>query len=105
MPTAMVGACAPKFCDLLDIEFPIFAFSHCRDVVAAVSRAGGFDVLGAVGFTPEQLAAELDWIDKEVGDNSYGVDIVIPQNDAGAEEGSPQGPGVCLGCPVDHVMP
>jgi NAD(P)H-dependent flavin oxidoreductase YrpB (nitropropane dioxygenase family) len=85
----MVGACAPKFCDLLDIEFPIFAFSHCRDVVAAVSRAGGFGVLGAVGFTPEQLAAELDWIDKEVGDNSYGVDIVIPQNDAGAEEGDP----------------
>lgn len=76
-------------CDLLDIEFPIFAFSHCRDVVAAVSRAGGFGVLGAVGFTPEQLAAELDWIDGQVGDKPYGVDIVIPQNDAGAEEEDP----------------
>ena len=33
------------------IEFPIFAFTHCRDVVVAVSKAGGFGVLGAVGFT------------------------------------------------------
>ncbi len=40
-------------CDELGIEFPpIFAFTHCRDVVVAVSKAGGFGVLGAVGFTP-----------------------------------------------------
>lgn len=36
-------------CDELGIEFPIFAFTHCRDVVVAVSKAGGFGVLGAVG--------------------------------------------------------
>jgi NAD(P)H-dependent flavin oxidoreductase YrpB (nitropropane dioxygenase family) len=65
-------------CDEFGIEFPIFAFTHCRDVVAAVSRAGGFGVLGAVGFSPEQLAIELDWIDEHVGDKPYGVDIVIP---------------------------
>ena len=35
-------------CDELNIEFPIFAFTHCRDVVVAVSKAGGFGVLGAV---------------------------------------------------------
>ena len=62
----------------LGIEFPIFAFTHCRDVVAAVSKAGGFGVLGAVGFTPEQLEVELAWIDEHVGDKPYGVDIVIP---------------------------
>lgn len=45
-------------CEKLGIEFPIFAFTHCRDVVAAVSNAGGFGVLGAVGFTPEQLEIE-----------------------------------------------
>ena len=39
-------------CDELGIEFPIFAFTHCRDVVVAVSKAGGFGVLGAVGFSP-----------------------------------------------------
>ncbi|HYB36293.1 MAG TPA: nitronate monooxygenase family protein [Mycobacterium sp.] len=65
-------------CDDLGIEFPIFAFTHCRDVVVAVSKAGGFGVLGAVGFTPEQLEIELDWIDKHIGDHRYGVDIVIP---------------------------
>ncbi|MCU1453065.1 MAG: 2-nitropropane dioxygenase [Acidimicrobiales bacterium] len=62
----------------LGIEFPIFAFTHCRDVVVAVSKAGGFGVLGAVGFTPEQLEIELDWIDAHIGDRPYGVDIVIP---------------------------
>jgi len=67
-----------ELCDRLGIEFPIFAFSHCRDVVVAVSRAGGFGVLGAVGFPPEQLAVELDWIDEHIGDKPYGVDIVIP---------------------------
>jgi len=34
-----------ELCRTLDIEFPIFAFTHCRDVVAAVSNAGGFGVL------------------------------------------------------------
>ena len=65
-------------CDELGIEFPIFAFTHCRDVVVAVSKAGGFGVLGAVGFTPEQLEIELNWIDDNIGDHPYGVDIVIP---------------------------
>jgi NAD(P)H-dependent flavin oxidoreductase YrpB (nitropropane dioxygenase family) len=65
-------------CDQLGIEFPIFAFSHCRDVVAAVSRAGGFGVLGAVGFSPEQLETECAWIDEHVGDKPYGIDVVIP---------------------------
>ena len=74
-------------CDQLGIEFPILAFSHCRDVVAAVSKAGGFGVLGAVGFTPEQLEVELDWIDEHVGDRPYGVDILVPAKYIGIEEG------------------
>ncbi len=65
-------------CERLGIEFPIFAFTHCRDVVAAVSNAGGFGVLGAVGFSPAQLEVELAWIDEHVGDRPYGVDLVIP---------------------------
>src|SRR5690349_14245147 len=67
-----------RLCEELGIEFPIFAFTHCRDVVAAVSNAGGFGVLGAVGFTPEQLEIELKWIDEHVGGRGYGVDVVIP---------------------------
>lgn len=72
-------------CDQLGIEFPIFAFTHCRDVVVAVSRAGGFGVLGAVGFTPEQLEIELCWIDEHIGDHPYGVDIVIPNKYEGMD--------------------
>ena len=74
-----------EICDRLGIEFPIFAFSHCRDVVAAVSKAGGLGVLGAVGFNAEQLEVELKWIDEHVGDKSYGVDIVIPGKYEGRE--------------------
>ena len=76
-------------CDQLDIEFPIFAFTHCRDVVAAVTNAGGFGVLGAVGFTPEQLEVECRWIDDHVGDRGYGVDLVIPQKYEGMGELDP----------------
>lgn len=78
-----------EICDRLGIEFPIFAFSHCRDVVAAVSKAGGFGVLGAVGFSPDQLAVELDWIDEHIGDKPYGVDIVIPGKYEGMGELDP----------------
>ncbi|QGP87683.1 nitronate monooxygenase [Gordonia sp. 135] len=72
-------------CDELGIEFPIFAFTHCRDVVVAVSKAGGYGVLGAVGFTPEQLEIELNWIDEHIGDHPYGVDIVIPNKYEGMD--------------------
>jgi NAD(P)H-dependent flavin oxidoreductase YrpB (nitropropane dioxygenase family) len=72
----------------LDIEFPIFAFTHCRDVVAAVCNAGGMGVLGAVGFTPEQLAQELAWLDEHVH-GTYGVDIVIPEKYEGMDELDP----------------
>jgi NAD(P)H-dependent flavin oxidoreductase YrpB (nitropropane dioxygenase family) len=77
-----------QLCDQLGIEFPIFAFTHCRDVVAAVSNAGGFGVLGAVGFTAEQLATELDWIDEHC-DRPYGVDVVIPGKYEGMGELDP----------------
>jgi NAD(P)H-dependent flavin oxidoreductase YrpB (nitropropane dioxygenase family) len=75
-------------CDYFGIEFPIFAFSHCRDVVAAVSRAGGFGVLGALAFSPEQLEIELKWIDDHVDGKPYGVDIVMPVRYEGLEEGT-----------------
>jgi NAD(P)H-dependent flavin oxidoreductase YrpB (nitropropane dioxygenase family) len=78
-----------KLCDQLGIEFPIFAFTHCRDVVVAVSQAGGFGVLGAVGFTPEQLEIECNWIDEHIGDKPYGVDIVIPGKYEGMGELDP----------------
>ncbi len=65
-------------CETLGIDFPLFAFSHCRDVVVAVSRAGGFGVLGGTSFTPEGLEIELQWIDEHIGGKPYGVDILVP---------------------------
>ncbi len=73
--------------EMLGIDVPIFAFSHCRDVVAAVSRAGGLGVLGAVAHSPEQLEIDLAWIEAEVGDKPYGVDLIIPAKYAGDEDG------------------
>ena len=76
-----------ELCDRLGIEFPIFAFSHCRDVVAAVSKAGGLGVLGAVGYSPEQLELELKWIDDNIDGKPYGVDTVIPKKYIGKSDG------------------
>jgi len=67
-----------RLCDRLGIAFPLFAFSHCRDVVAAVTNAGGFGVLGAVAHTPEALEIDLAWIDEKVAGRPYGVDLLIP---------------------------
>ena len=73
-------------CEMLDIEFPLVAFSHCRDVVVAVSKAGGCGVLGAVGMSPEQLEKELKWIDEHIDGKPYGVDVLIPNNMVGKDE-------------------
>ena len=67
-------------CKMFGIDFPLFAFTHCRDVVAAVSRAGGFGVLGATAFSPTQLEEELKWIDDHIDGKPYGVDVLIPEN-------------------------
>ncbi|HEY0423089.1 MAG TPA: nitronate monooxygenase family protein [Rhodopila sp.] len=67
-------------CRMLGVAFPLVAFSHCRDVVASVSRSGGFGVFGAAGCTPEQLETELAWIDAHVDGHAYGVDLLVPEN-------------------------
>jgi len=79
-----------EFCKKVGIDLPIFAFTHCRDVVVEVSKAGGIGVLGAVGYSPEKLKEELDWIDAHIGDHIYGVDIVIPQKYEGMGEMDPE---------------
>jgi len=73
-------------CDQYGIEFPLFAFSHCRDVVAAVTNAGGLGVLGGVAFRPDQLEQELCWIDEHVDGKPYGVDIIVPAKYEGKGE-------------------
>ena len=78
-------------CQQFGIDFPLFAFSHCRDVVAAVTNAGGFGVLGATAYTPEQLDQELTWIDEHVAGKPYGADIIVPAKFEGKGENLSRG--------------
>lgn len=71
----------------LGLEFPVFAFTHCRDVAAAVSKAGGLGVLGVAGHSRKNLEMELAWIEKEIGDKPYGVDLLLPSKFAGSDRG------------------
>ncbi len=73
-------------CDMLGCEFPLLAFSHCRDVVAAVTNAGGFGVLGGVSHTPRTLDIELSWIDEQVKGKPYGLDLIVPTSMDSREE-------------------
>ncbi len=70
-------------CRRVGVDLPVFAFSHCRDVVAAVSRAGGLGVLGAGSMTPEDLETDLAWLDRECAGRAYGVDLMFPAKTAG----------------------
>jgi len=75
-----------RVAELLGVEFPIVAFSHCRDVVAGVTNAGGFGVLGAVAHSPRALETDLHWIDDEVRGKPYGVDLLLPHKHDQADD-------------------
>lgn len=74
-------------CETLGVDVPIVAFTHCRDVVVAVTKAGGMGVLGAAAHTPEQLDIDMAWIKEEVGDKPFGVDIIVPAKYEGKSDG------------------
>jgi NAD(P)H-dependent flavin oxidoreductase YrpB (nitropropane dioxygenase family) len=76
-----------RVAEMLGVEFPICAFSHCRDVVAAVTNAGGLGVLGAVAHSPKRLESELTWIEEQTGGKPYGVDLLLPPKYVGADTG------------------
>ncbi|MCE8528538.1 nitronate monooxygenase [Ruegeria pomeroyi] len=90
-------------CRKLGIEFPLFAFSHCRDVVAAVSRAGGMGVFGAALYTPEQLRTELEWIDAHCGGKPYGVDLIVPTSIQRQGGSGPDDDQLLAGLPAEHL--
>jgi NAD(P)H-dependent flavin oxidoreductase YrpB (nitropropane dioxygenase family) len=67
-----------KLCDLLGVEYPIVAFTHCKDVAVAVINAGGFAVLGVGHTSPDEIGASIQWIRDRIGGKSFGIDIVLP---------------------------
>ena len=88
---------------MFHIDLPIFAFSHCRDVVAAVSKAGGYGVLGAVGHTPKGLETDLQWIENEIGEKPYGVDLIVPAKYAGSDDGGLTVKQIVEMIPKEHI--
>ena len=86
---------------MLGIEFPLLAFSHCRDVVAAVSRAGGMGVFGAVNLPPDKLREELAWIDAHCGGKPYGVDLIVPNKMEGKSDAF-SGAALLAAIPQEH---
>lgn len=89
--------------ETLGIDVPILAFTHCRDVVAAVTRAGGMGVLGAVAHLPEQLEIDLAWIEAELGDRPYGIDLIVPAKYAGSDEGGFTLDDIRRLIPAEHI--
>ncbi len=88
-------------CEMLGIEFPLVAFTHCRDVVVEVSKAGGMGVLGAAGMSAEKLKIELEWIDDHIGGLPYGVDLIVPTSFATKGESHRPGSNVAK-VPEEH---
>ncbi|WP_171115909.1 MULTISPECIES: nitronate monooxygenase family protein [Streptomyces] len=63
----------------LGVEHALFGFTPFPAVAAAISRAGGFGVLGAVRYTaPDDLKRDLDWIEAHAEGRPYGLDVVMP---------------------------
>ncbi len=65
-------------CDKLGIEYPVVAFTHCKDVAVAVINSGGFAVLGEALHTPDEIAADIKWMRERIGGKPFGIDLVLP---------------------------
>lgn len=63
---------------MFGLSAPVFAFSHSREVVAAVSRAGGMGIYGASTFSPERVDMDLAWIARHAQGRPFGIDVMIP---------------------------
>ncbi len=91
-----------KLCDLLGIEYPILSAGMGptligenagapKELVVAVSEAGGLGVLGGSGFTIDELQANIREIKKQT-DKPFGVDLLLPKHlDLGARKNLPEG--------------
>ncbi len=67
-----------KFTDMFGLEYPIVAFTHCKDVAVAVSEAGGLGVLGELMRSPDEIAQDIQWMKDRLGSKPFGVDLVFP---------------------------
>ncbi|MBU0736020.1 MAG: nitronate monooxygenase [Proteobacteria bacterium] len=77
-----------RLCDILGIEYPILSAGMGPsligertgapvELVVAVSEAGGLGVLGAAGYTVEELREKIREI-RKLTDKPFGVDLLLP---------------------------
>ncbi len=66
-----------RLCEEYGCEVPIVGFAHTRDVVVAVTNAGGIGILGGGSGSPT-LRSDIRWIKERVGDKPWGVDFIMP---------------------------
>ena len=89
-------------CDLLGIEYPIILAgmggAAGPTLAAAVSNAGGLGVVGATGYTPDELREMIRKL-RSLTDKPFGVDLLLPSNiaDTGARE------QLAAALPQEHV--
>jgi NAD(P)H-dependent flavin oxidoreductase YrpB (nitropropane dioxygenase family) len=82
-----------EICDMLGVEYPIclagmgafpgmprtgkYYTGTSIELVAAISNAGGFGVLGAAGISPEQIPEAVKEI-RELTSKPFGIDLLFP---------------------------
>src|ERR1700681_2294623 len=73
-------------CHELGIKYPIFSagIGHAAgpELVAAVSNAGGFGVLGATGMARDEMGRLIRQV-RELTKLPFGVNIIIDEEDEG----------------------
>lgn len=76
-----------KITEMLGIQYPIVGFTPSHEVAAAITRAGGMGVLGAVRFsTIEELEKSLDYMEANTDGKPWGLDIVMPMAYVGNDD-------------------
>lgn len=104
-----------RLCDILGIEYPILSAGMGPsligektgapvELVAAVSEAGGLGVLGAAGFTVEELREEIREV-KKLTNKPFGVDLLLPRQIVDAGDARVEGEGELLLSEVIKSLP
>ena len=104
-----------KLCDILDIEYPILSAGMGPslvgektgapvELVVAVSEAGGLGVLGAAGFTVDEMREEIREI-KKLTDKPFGVDLLLPAQTVEQGDSAYDGPPELLLSDIIKTLP
>src|SRR5262249_49899283 len=79
----MSSALHTPLCDLLGIEYPIILAgmggAAGPTLAAAVSNAGGLGIVGATGYTPDELREMIRNL-RSLTDKPLGIDLLLPSH-------------------------